>query len=83
MRVEPWAGPWQPSKMFTITAMGMSTVEVLPLLLLFVAIGCAVGCLFRRAQRCAAVAGVGSPGRAVAWGDFDAIEQPVGGVQGN
>ena len=60
---------------------GMSVVEVLPLLLLFVALLALVAVSFgvlnvvrplqeldRRAQR-------------VAWGDFDAVKQPVGGVQ--
>lgn len=64
-----------------ITAMGLSVVEVLPLLLLFVAVVALLAVslgvvnivrplqvLDRRAAR-------------VAWGDFDAIEQPVGGVQ--
>ena len=59
----------------------MSVVEVLPLLLLFVALLALVAVSFgvlnvvrplqeldRRAQR-------------VAWGDFDAVKQPVGGVQ--
>ena len=64
-----------------ITAMGVSVVEVLPLLLLFVAVVALLAVslgvfnvvrplqeLDRRAAR-------------VAWGDFDAIEEPVGGVQ--
>jgi signal transduction histidine kinase len=64
-----------------ITAMGLSVVEVLPLLLLFVAVVALLAVslgvlnvvrplqeLDRRAAR-------------VAWGDFDAVEQPVGGVQ--
>ncbi|MBM4458716.1 MAG: HAMP domain-containing protein [Chloroflexi bacterium] len=64
-----------------ITAMGMSVVEVLPLLLLFVAVVALLAVslgvinvvrplqeLDRRAGR-------------VAWGDFDAVAQPVGGVQ--
>lgn len=64
-----------------ITGMGMSVVEVLPLLLLFVAVVALLAVslgvysvvrplqeLDRRAAR-------------VAWGDFDAIEEPVGGVQ--
>jgi len=64
-----------------ITTMGVSVVEVLPLLLLFVAVVALLAVslgvfnvvrplqeLDRRAAR-------------VAWGDFDAIEQPVGGVQ--
>lgn len=64
-----------------ITAMGLSVVEVLPLLLLFVAVVALLAVslgvysvvrplqeLDRRAAR-------------VAWGDFDAIEEPVGGVQ--
>jgi signal transduction histidine kinase len=81
-RVEPPG--W---KLFTIedvrsiTAMGLSVVEVLPLLLLFVAVvgllAVSLGVLKvvrplqeldRRAAR-------------VAWGDFDAIEEPVDGVQ--
>ena len=65
----------------TIGAMGVSVVEALPLLLLFVAVVALLAVslgvlnivhplqeLDRRAAR-------------VAWGDFDAIEQPVGGVQ--
>ena len=64
-----------------IASMGMSAVEVLPLMLLFVALVALLAVslgvinvirplqeLDRRAAR-------------VAWGDFDAIEQPVGGVQ--
>ncbi|MCX6032726.1 MAG: histidine kinase [Chloroflexi bacterium] len=64
-----------------IAAMGISVVEVLPLLLLFVAVVALLAVslgvlnvvrplqeLDRRAAR-------------VAWGDFDAIGQPVGGVQ--
>jgi signal transduction histidine kinase len=64
-----------------INAMGLSVVEVLPLLLLFVAVVALLAVslgvlnvvrplqeLDRRAAR-------------VAWGDFDAIEEPVGGVQ--
>ncbi len=64
-----------------ITAMGLSVVEILPLLLLFVAVVALLAVslgvyrvvrplqeLDRRAAR-------------VAWGDFDAIEEPVGGVQ--
>jgi signal transduction histidine kinase len=60
---------------------GISVVEVLPLLLLFVALLALLAVSFgvvnvvrplqeldRRAQR-------------VAWGDFDAVKQPVGGVQ--
>jgi signal transduction histidine kinase len=64
-----------------VDVMGVSVVEVLPLLLLFVALLALVAVSFgvlnvvrplqeldRRAQR-------------VAWGDFDAVKQPVGGVQ--
>ena len=64
-----------------VDIMGMSVVEVLPLLLLFVALLALLAVSFgvinivrplqdldRRAQR-------------VAWGDFDAVKQPVGGVQ--
>ena len=64
-----------------VDVMGMSVVEVLPLLLLFVALLALLAVSFgvinvvrplqeldRRAQR-------------VAWGDFDAVKQPVGGVQ--
>jgi len=65
----------------SVDVMGVSVVEVLPLLLLFVALLALVAVSFgvlnvvrplqeldRRAQR-------------VAWGDFDAVRQPVGGVQ--
>lgn len=65
----------------TFASMGVSAVEALPLLLLFVAVVALLAVslgvlnivrplqeLDRRAAR-------------VAWGDFDAIEQPVGGVQ--
>ena len=76
------AGCWLPLRTCgAITAMGLSVVEVLPLLLLFVAVVALLAVslgvlnivrplqeLDRRAAR-------------VAWGDFDAIEQPVGGVQ--
>jgi signal transduction histidine kinase len=64
-----------------ITGMGMSVVEVLPMVLLFVAVVALLAVslgvfnvirplqeLDRRATR-------------VAWGDFDAVAQPVGGVQ--
>jgi signal transduction histidine kinase len=64
-----------------VDIMGLSVVEVLPLLLLFVALVALLAVSFgvinvvrplqeldRRAQR-------------VAWGDFDAVKQPVGGVQ--
>ena len=64
-----------------VDAIGMSVVEVLPLVLLFVAVVALLAVSFgvvnvvrplqeldRRAQR-------------VAWGDFDAVKQPVGGVQ--
>ena len=64
-----------------MTGMGMSVVEVLPLVLLFVAVVALLAVslgvfnvirplqeLDRRATR-------------VAWGDFDAVAQPVGGVQ--
>jgi signal transduction histidine kinase len=65
----------------SVDVVGLSVVEVLPLLLLFVALLALVAVSFgvlnvvrplqeldRRAQR-------------VAWGDFDAVKQPVGGVQ--
>ncbi len=65
----------------TFASMGVSAVEALPLLLLFVAVVALLAVslgvlnivrplqeLDRRAAR-------------VAWGDFDAVEQPVGGVQ--
>lgn len=68
-------------EMHAVDVMGLSVVEALPLVLLFVALVALVALLFgvtnvvrplqeldRRAQR-------------VAWGDFDAVKQPVGGVQ--
>ncbi|MFZ1551101.1 MAG: ATP-binding protein [Anaerolineae bacterium] len=65
----------------TITAMGMSTVEVLPLLLLFVAVVALLAVSFGVLSVVRPLQELDRRAARVAWGDFDAIEQPVGGVQ--
>jgi len=65
----------------TITAMGMSAVEVLPLLLLFVAVVALLAVSFGVLSVVRPLQELDRRAARVAWGDFDAIEQPVGGVQ--
>jgi signal transduction histidine kinase len=65
----------------TITAMGMSAVEVLPLLLLFVAVVALLAVSFGVLSIVRPLQELDRRAARVAWGDFDAIEQPVGGVQ--
>jgi signal transduction histidine kinase len=65
----------------TITAMGMSAVEVLPLLLLFVAVVALLAVSFGVLSVVRPLQELDRRAGRVAWGDFDAIEQPVGGVQ--
>lgn len=65
----------------TITAMGISTVEVLPLLLLFVAVVALLAVSFGVLSVVRPLQELDRRAARVAWGDFDAIEQPVGGVQ--
>ena len=65
----------------TITAMGMSAVEVLPLLLLFVAVVALLAVSFGVLSVVRPLQELDRRAARVAWGDFDAVEQPVGGVQ--
>jgi len=65
----------------TITAMGMSAVEVLPLLLLFVAVVALLAVSFGVVSVVRPLQELDRRAARVAWGDFDGIEQPVGGVQ--
>lgn len=65
----------------TVTAMGMSAVEVLPLLLLFVAVVALLAVSFGVLSVVRPLQELDRRAARVAWGDFDAVEQPVGGVQ--
>jgi signal transduction histidine kinase len=65
----------------TITAMGMSAVEVLPLLLLFVAVVALLAVSFGVLSVVRPLQELDRRAARVAWGDFDAVDQPVGGVQ--
>ncbi len=65
----------------TIMAMGMSAVEVLPLLLLFVAVVALLAVSFGVLSVVRPLQELDRRAARVAWGDFDAVEQPVGGVQ--
>jgi len=61
--------------------MGMSAVEVLPLLLLFVAVVALLAVSFGVLSIVRPLQELDRRAVRVAWGDFDAVEQPVGGVQ--
>jgi signal transduction histidine kinase len=65
----------------TITAMGISAVEALPLLLLFVAVVALLAVSFGVLSIVRPLQDLDRRAARVAWGDFAAIEQPVGGVQ--
>ena len=65
----------------SITAIGMSAVEVLPLLLLFVAVVALLAVSFGVLSVVRPLQELDRRAARVAWGDFDAVEQPVGGVQ--
>jgi signal transduction histidine kinase len=67
--------------MRTITAMGISAVEVLPLLLLFVAVVALLAVSFGVLSVVRPLQELDRRAARVAWGDFEAVEQPVGGVQ--
>ncbi len=64
-----------------ITAMGMSVVEILPLVLLFVAVMALLAVSLGMLNVVRPLQELARRAAHVAWGDFDAIEQPVGGVQ--
>lgn len=64
-----------------ITSMGMSVVEILPLVLLFVAVVALLAVSLGMLNVVRPLQELARRAARVAWGDFDAIEQPVGGVQ--
>lgn len=64
-----------------VDIMGMSVVEVLPLLLLFVAVVALLVIYFGVANVVRPLQELDRRAQRVAWGDFDAVKQPVGGVQ--
>lgn len=64
-----------------IDSMGMSTVEVVPLALLFVAVLALLAVSFGAANIVRPLQELDRRARQVAWGDFDAVKEPVGGVQ--
>jgi signal transduction histidine kinase len=64
-----------------MSSMGISTVEVLPLLLLFVALLGLLAVSFGVVNVVRPLQELDRRAARVAWGDFDAVQQPVGGVQ--
>jgi signal transduction histidine kinase len=64
-----------------IASMGLSVVEVLPLLLLFVAVVALLAVTLGVLNVVRPLQELDRRAARVAWGDFDAIEEPVGGVQ--
>ena len=64
-----------------VDIMGMSVVEVLPLVLLFVALVALLAVSFGVANVVRPLQELDRRAQRVAWGDFDAVKQPVGGVQ--
>lgn len=64
-----------------IDAMGVSAVELLPLALLFVAVLALLAVSFGAANIVRPLQELDRRARQVAWGDFDAVNAPVGGVQ--
>jgi signal transduction histidine kinase len=64
-----------------MSSMGISTVEVLPLLLLFVALVALLAVSFGVANVVRPLQELDRRAARVAWGDFDAVKKPVGGVQ--
>jgi hypothetical protein len=67
--------------MRAMTGMGMSVVEVLPLVLLFVAVVALLAVSFGVVYIVRPLQELDRRAARVAWGDFDADQQPVGGVQ--
>lgn len=64
-----------------VDLMGMSVVEALPLLLLFVALVALLAVSFGVINVVRPLQDLDQRAQRVAWGDFDAVKQPVGGVQ--
>jgi signal transduction histidine kinase len=67
--------------MRAMTGMGMSVVEALPLVLLFVALVALLAISFGVIYIVRPLQELDRRAARVAWGDFDAVRQPVGGVQ--
>ena len=67
--------------MRAMTGTGMSVVEVLPLVLLFVAVVALLALSFGVIYIVRPLQELDRRAARVAWGDFDAVQQPVGGVQ--
>lgn len=64
-----------------VGAFGLSAVEALPLLLLFVAVVALLAVSFGVANVVRPLQDLDRRAARVAWGDFDAVKAPVGGVQ--
>lgn len=64
-----------------IDTLGLSVVELLPLALLFVAVVALLAVSFGAANIIRPLQELDRRARRVAWGDFDAVNEPVGGVQ--
>jgi signal transduction histidine kinase len=64
-----------------IDRMGISVVELLPLALLFVAVLALLAVSFGAVNIVRPLQELDRRARQVAWGDFDAVKEPVGGVQ--
>jgi signal transduction histidine kinase len=64
-----------------IASMGTSEVELLPLVLLFVALTALLAISFGVINVVRPLQELDRRAARVAWGDFDAVKQPVGGVQ--
>ncbi len=64
-----------------IASMGVSEVEFLPLVLLFVALTALLAISFGVVNVVRPLQELDRRAARVAWGDFDAVKQPVGGVQ--
>lgn len=64
-----------------VDTMGLSVVELLPMALLFVAVVALLAVSFGAANIVRPLQELDRRARRVAWGDFDAVRAPVGGVQ--
>jgi signal transduction histidine kinase len=65
----------------SVDRMGVSAVELLPLALLFIAVLALLALSFGAANIVRPLQELDRRARRVAWGDFDAVNEPVGGVQ--
>ena len=65
----------------SVDTMGVSVVELLPLALLFVAVLALLAVSFGAVNIVRPLQELDRRARRVAWGDFDAVNEPVGGVQ--